>query len=398
MSPNNPNVRTHAVVKLIARGDKSTAEGVAAQISYISQDGEVPVFRSDRYFDQLPLQPERFPGFARDWESQAAVYPGAVQRDGRRRGFTTHIVVSLPPGFGMDLDEVDAARARAGGQRIEDYRTQARLDLAHQIMRDYAYEVFGSGNNGGRWDYVTAFHTNRGHPHLHIVVNRASHEGHWMKISRRHPHLNYDNLRAIMSRVALRHGVNLDHTTRLERGIIARPVTDPQWRRRMQSRVDVFPQDEEEGSANDGNPLATAEELDAARRRLNARRAGAAAAARARSEGADDDEFLLGADDDDQHADEGEEIEGDDQGNDDDRDAQQALRRQAAALRRAQERANLVPNVETRAARLRRETHELDIRLQNSLQLRSGTTVDRSALVQRPERRGNAANRDDRRR
>ncbi|MBO9101843.1 relaxase/mobilization nuclease domain-containing protein (plasmid) [Rhizobium sp. K1/93] len=98
--------------------------------------------------------------------------------------------------------------------------------------------------------YVTGFYDTRvkakgsdveyrDHPHLHVVVNRRELFGReWLKISRRHPHLNYDALRVRMAEISLRHGIVLDATSRAERGITERPITYAQYRRIEREQAD----------------------------------------------------------------------------------------------------------------------------------------------------------------
>ena len=95
--------------------------------------------------------------------------------------------------------------------------------------RAWADEMFNSGRYGGKWDYVTVFHSKTTdvpdkateHPHLHVVVNRRGldNEGAWLKISKRDPHMNYDNMRETLAEVARERGLELDATSRAERGL-----------------------------------------------------------------------------------------------------------------------------------------------------------------------------------
>jgi type IV secretion system T-DNA border endonuclease VirD2 len=216
MSANAPGIRPQAIVKVVPRGGTVNAHQIRRQICYITRNGTIPFRRSDRYLDAAPAGIDEFDRISVDWARHAARYPLRNRADGTQRDLTTHIVVSLP--------------------------RNTPHQLAEETMREYAYEMFGSGRNGGQWDYFTAFHTDREHPHLHIVVNRMSHEGRWLKISRRDPFMNYDNMRAVMSDVAHSRGINLDSTSRAERGIIERPVTFAEYRRRARDRIFIYPQ------------------------------------------------------------------------------------------------------------------------------------------------------------
>jgi type IV secretion system T-DNA border endonuclease VirD2 len=270
MSPNAQGVPVQAIVRVIPGGGTTNAAQIVNQWNYISRKGDVALERSDRYLDAAPVRPDDIPQLSEDWENHAAVYPGIVRADGTRRDITTHIVASLPHDANNDLENAKAT------------------------LRAFAFEMFGSGRNGGQWDYFTAFHTDKDHPHLHIVLNRMSHEGRWLKISRRHPFMNYDNIRAVMADVAERHGFNLDSTTRAERGIIERPMTFAEYRRRIRDRVAIHPQPESDTPlpgelilrANPGTmesaTKAAQQAAEAVLARLRLRETAAAAAARAR--------------------------------------------------------------------------------------------------------------------
>lgn len=395
MSPNTPGVRAQAIVRVIPGGGTKNAAQISNQWSYVSREGDIPLERSDRYFeDAAPIRPDEVADMTKDWETQAAVHPGLIKADGSRRDITTHIVASLPRAANADLETAKAT------------------------LREFAFEMFGSGRNGGQWDYVTAFHTDREHPHLHIVVNRMSHEGRWLKIARRDPFMNYDNMRAVMADVAERRGYNLDSTTRAERGIIERPVTYAEHRRRSRQRVAIYPQPisdapSQEPRALRANPSLRQEAADAAQAvvdaaaaRLRAREVAAAAAARGRERLEAEQEANLG----DVAGD-----FGDDNAHGADRapiaERRRRRRREAAVTRsnvetraqrarremqdaireridkenrrqdkiaRRQQDARQGPNVETRAARRERE----QLREREQMQLRSGRMIDRNASQQ----------------
>lgn len=254
MSPNTPGIYPQAIVKVVPRGGTVNADQIHRQICYITRNGTIPFRRSERYLGAPPAGMGEFRRIARDWARDGARYPLRNRVDGTPRDLTTHIVVSLP--------------------------ANTPHQLAEDTLRAYAFEMFGSGRNGGQWDYFTAFHTDRAHPHLHIVVNRLSHEGRWLKISRRDPFMNYDNMRAVMSDVAYSHGINLDSTSRAERGIIERPVTFAEYRRRARDRVFVYPQPIDNTQVE---PEAIIGQVRSGADRQRARDAAAAAAARARA-------------------------------------------------------------------------------------------------------------------
>ena len=192
-----------AVVRIVPHGGARTARQIRDQWKYLSRKGDVQLQRSERHFG-IFLPAEQIVETAVSWVEQTGSEGDGV-RGGDGRELTTHIVVSFPEG-------TDLASAFAAG-------------------RAWAEEVFGSGENGGSFDYVTACHSDRPHPHVHVVVNRRAFEGHWLKISRRHPLLNYERMRSAMVKVASRYGIDLEATSREERGITERPITYAEYRR-----------------------------------------------------------------------------------------------------------------------------------------------------------------------
>ncbi|MCP3477842.1 relaxase/mobilization nuclease domain-containing protein (plasmid) [Bradyrhizobium sp. CCGUVB1N3] len=108
---------------------------------------------------------------------------------------------------------------RAGSVHFISFTPGTNQEAAYAAGRGWAAKMFGSGFGGGQYNYLTAFYTDRGHPHLHVVVNRRELLGRArLKISRRHPHLNYKALRTEMAEISRQHGIMLDASSRAERG------------------------------------------------------------------------------------------------------------------------------------------------------------------------------------
>ena len=192
-----PGAKPQAVVKMIRKGGASDLRGLRAQMAYLSRQGDVPLQRS-----------EAFMGIEVDAEQAAAIESTwRMPPEGSGRADrTSHFLVSFP--------------------------TETPHGAAERAGRAWAEEMFGSGRFGGdSYDYYTAFHTDRAHPHMHVVVHRRGLEqGAWLKVSQRSD-LNYDAMRAVLVEVAAREGIELEATPRLERGVHDRPVPDAEHRR-----------------------------------------------------------------------------------------------------------------------------------------------------------------------
>jgi type IV secretion system T-DNA border endonuclease VirD2 len=204
MSGKAPRDTPQAVVRLVPGGGAHTARQIFNQWMYLSRRGAMPLCRCERHLAVL-LQPSQMRATAMSWAREAGYCGVAAAAAEGVRALTTHLVVSFPPG-------TDGA-------------------LAFTIGRAWAQTMFGSGEHGGTFDYVSACHHDRPHPHVHLVINRRALEGHWLKISRRHPELNYDRLRSGLVAVSAQHGLMLEATSRQDRGIDHPPPTYAEYRR-----------------------------------------------------------------------------------------------------------------------------------------------------------------------
>lgn len=184
-----------AMVKVIRKGGTSTARGMGGQMKYLAKDGDAALERSERYF-----------GTELDEDGQKALVEswGITGEAKTESDKTTHFVVSFP----IDTNE----------------------DAAYRAGRAWAEEMFAKGTYGEVYDYYTAFHTDRAHPHMHIVVNRRGLEnGDWLKVSKRSL-FNYEEFRAVQVEVSAREGIVLEATPRLARGVSDRQIPDAEIR------------------------------------------------------------------------------------------------------------------------------------------------------------------------
>jgi len=223
--------KSQAIVAIIRKGGCKSIKRLCKQAKYLDQGEEVVIEMSERH-GGAQMSRDQYETWASQWAAQTGhVLNGESLYDGEQ-DLTTHIVVSFPPG--TDHDD------------------------AYASGRDWAEDVFGSGRNGGEWDYVTAFHTNRAHPHMHVVVNRRSlaARGQWLAISHRNRFINYDTMREALVTAAARHNINLDASSRRQRGVEGRGPTSIEYRRRARvefqnhfaDRIDIVrpPHDEDE--------------------------------------------------------------------------------------------------------------------------------------------------------
>ncbi len=183
--------RPQAMTKMIRTGGTHTLRGIRDQMDYLRKDGTVELERSDRYFGTV-LDDAAEAEMMTSWQIADA---GDDKADR-----TSHFTVSFPAGT--------------------DHRS------AYLAGRDWAEALFASGKYGDVFDYFTAFHTDKAHPHMHVVVNRRGlEEGSWLKVSQR-GHFDYDEMRFVQVRVAADHGIEMEATPRFARGVADRPFTD----------------------------------------------------------------------------------------------------------------------------------------------------------------------------
>ncbi|WP_304621221.1 relaxase/mobilization nuclease domain-containing protein [Paracoccus sediminilitoris] len=92
---------------------------------------------------------------------------------------------------------------------------------------------------GGRFDYMVAVHTDspNKNPHAHIIVNRRGREPGDYFTLRQGTEYTYQAFKEAMVDHAARYGIQLEATTRLQRGHINYPPTDGEWRRAKEKAV-----------------------------------------------------------------------------------------------------------------------------------------------------------------
>lgn len=183
-------------VKLIRTGGTSNAKGMRGQMNYLTQNGDVNLELSDLYFG-AELSKGEWEDLLESWNISGA-NKGNYDK-------THHFVVSFPHG--------------------------TEQDAAYRAGRAWASELFSSGNFGDVYDYYTAFHTDKDHPHMHVVVLRRGMEnGNWLSVYRDGA-FNYAMFREIQVEMAAREGIFLTASSRYSRGLSDRPIPDAEYRR-----------------------------------------------------------------------------------------------------------------------------------------------------------------------
>jgi type IV secretion system T-DNA border endonuclease VirD2 len=230
-----------AVLKIVRNGGTRTPKQIKAQWKYISKNDDIELKRPESAHGATLAQGQ-WNEASRQWAEATGRY-AAGQQAPSNIDMTTHIVVSFPPG-------TNANNAEEAGR---EWAERMFRPLDHEDEMDDAALEPTNGQHAApqNYNYITAFHTDREHPHLHVVVNRRGSDGGWLKISRRHPVMNYDNMRQQLVAAAANHNIALEATSREERGILDPAPTDAELRRRARVPIPIFPRDQTNRSVND---------------------------------------------------------------------------------------------------------------------------------------------------
>lgn len=184
---------SQAIVHVVRGGGARNVSRISSQWNYLTRKGRLQLQFSERHGGGfMPYDEQRV--WAQRWAEQAGNYIGGEAVGDPDQAMTTHIVVSFPPGTDHGA--------------------------AHRAGRAWAAEMFGSEEYAGEFDYFTAFHIDREHPHLHVIVNRRSlSPGHeWLKIARRNERINYDLMRARLVVHSRAEGIHLLANARVPGG------------------------------------------------------------------------------------------------------------------------------------------------------------------------------------
>lgn len=178
-----------AVLKKINRGGTHTGARLAAQFDYLFSKSEAV------FGNMVELEPgaraltaEQRRDMAQEWSDAWTGEP--------KNGHTSHLLLSFPA-------DLSAKKALC-------------------IAEEWAFEMFQSGAHvEDEWAYVAALHTDRAHPHVHIVVNnRGLEQGQWFYMAKEHD-FNLAMMKERLVEIAAEMGVELDASSRLERGILS---------------------------------------------------------------------------------------------------------------------------------------------------------------------------------
>jgi type IV secretion system T-DNA border endonuclease VirD2 len=175
------------VLKKIGKGGTANAKELAAQMDYLFS-------KSASIFGNGVVLDAHAKGLTREERNDIVGNWVEDWRGSPKNGHTSHLLLSFP--------------------------SHVRAEKAKLIAEAWAFEMFQSGEHQDDvWSYVAALHTDRAHPHVHIVVNnRGTLNDSWFFMAKEHA-FNLDMMKERMVAIAAEEGVFLDATSRAERGL-----------------------------------------------------------------------------------------------------------------------------------------------------------------------------------
>jgi type IV secretion system T-DNA border endonuclease VirD2 len=178
-----------AVLKKIGKGGTANAKELAAQMDYLFSKS-ASIFGNGVALDAdaKGLTKDERNDIVGDWVED--------WRGSPKNGHTTHLLMSFP--------------------------SHVRPSSAKLIAEAWAFEMFQSGEHQDDvWSYVAALHTDKAHPHVHMVINnRGTVNDSWFFMAKEHA-FNLEVMKERMVAIAAEEGVFLDATSRAERGLLS---------------------------------------------------------------------------------------------------------------------------------------------------------------------------------
>ncbi|WP_298571889.1 relaxase/mobilization nuclease domain-containing protein [uncultured Aliiroseovarius sp.] len=185
-----------SVVKRVRNGGAHSPKELRRQLDYITRDEATKSTWLNFNGIERGLYKNSVETTVPLWTSSWAGNP--------KRGHSDHIILSFPK--------------------------DTNVEAAENIAKEWGRAVFGSGDFGDQWRYVAALHANTDHVHAHFVVDkRGNDHGQFLSISMK-SELNYDVMRELHAKIANEHGVALNASSRLSRGVVEYPPRETEYR------------------------------------------------------------------------------------------------------------------------------------------------------------------------
>ncbi|KAF0114651.1 MAG: type IV secretion system T-DNA border endonuclease VirD2 [Rhodobacteraceae bacterium] len=194
-----------AIFKPISKGGCHTGAQLKAQLTYLTTKSSHILDSRGTHDGKKTLTEAEIDRVVRRFENQWG------ERHSPKLGHTSHLLMAFPVG--------------TSGEEV-------------RAITESICENFFQGE-GSQFDYIAAIHQDRAHPHAHIVLNRRSKDGELFFLGKDH-HFNYDAFRVAMVEAAQVHGIRLEATRRLDRGVTTyRAEIDEVYKARDEGRAPI---------------------------------------------------------------------------------------------------------------------------------------------------------------
>ena len=193
-----------AVVKVVRGGGAGSRRDLESQLTYLSREGELVL-------DEFE--------------------PGGTSFD----LISTAEIVDLSHSWAKRWSEAEALDGRAASAKTNTYHLIVSFpectdeERAHDAASTFADRFLTSGEFGDRWGHIRAWHTDRAHPHMHIVIDRRGDSGVMMQINPARD-ISPARLRGLQVDAAAEHGLLLNDTPRVSRGLRDQGLSSSEWR------------------------------------------------------------------------------------------------------------------------------------------------------------------------
>jgi type IV secretion system T-DNA border endonuclease VirD2 len=194
-----------AIFKPISKGGCHTSAQLKAQLTYLTSKSSHILDSRGTHDGKKTLTETEIDRVVRRFANQWG------ERHSPKLGHTSHLLMAFPVG--------------TSGEEV-------------RAITEAVCERFFQGE-GSQFDYIAAIHQDRTHPHAHVVLNRRSKDGEMFFLGKDH-HFNYDAFRVAMVEAAQVHGIRLEATRRLDRGVTTyRAEIDEVYKARDEGRPPV---------------------------------------------------------------------------------------------------------------------------------------------------------------
>lgn len=189
-----------AVFKIIRSGGCYNKADLKAQMNYVLGKSDHIIDPSYRHDGGKELTGRQVSLLANDWSKD---WRGKIEN-----GNSMHLMMSFPKG--TDIEKVQA------------------------ITRGVCDELIGQGY--GRWNYIAGIHTDKDHPHAHVIVDRRNDDNELFYLAKG-GELSYDRFKDAMVEWGRASGVEMINTSRFSRGITEEALSSIDLRKSVRGEL-----------------------------------------------------------------------------------------------------------------------------------------------------------------